>query len=493
MRTTHLLLGIALVATVTVQRPSIGLEPGIFKMHPLGGGGALPAEGPVIKVPYDRIQRRYVAIDEEPLSLRVKVSASCAKIKFQGLALDAAGQRIPVSTSGLSKTTGTCGGFSGTTTVTTSKVTTAALADVVPNPVATCNADLASFVQQDQHGKAQKGWARQYDNVLPIELNAFCRDEPKKGLGFSEAPHATLTDSARSPVWLHCGPAAVFRTETSSAGVKAKKSGLQSAHVFVNPPANADYRGSCPKELAFGGEIQYLRAPGPDPVTVRYRYRTHDGAVSPILTTAVMESGKKNITYWKREFGGGSPTGALAAPGGGSGSRVVQGWVQLEVLASDNEVIEQDRANFKLTCEPQRVAASYPSKVAMPDIELEKGTIPPNIELKKGITSNLKGTLADLIVKSWQPAPTSPTTLRIEVANVGAADSPATDLAVFYHRSGRIMKKSFDVPTLQAGQSRWIVADLRSPLANAERLTARINDSGNVKESNGTNNAFTVK
>jgi hypothetical protein len=55
------------------------------------------------------------------------------------------------------------------------------------------------------------------------------------------------------------------------------------------------------------------------------------------------------------------------------------------------------------------------------------------------------------------------------------------------------MKKSFAVPPLARGESRWIAADVGSPLEYASHLTARVNDSGAVQESNLTNNTLTVK
>ena len=483
------LVSITVLAAVAVgadrSTPTVSFKPGTFKMLKLGGGGFVPAAGPVIRVEYDKTHRRYSNIDQKPLDLRATVIAACAKMKLEQLAIKTLGQEYPVSTSGLSHSHGV---YTGTTTFTTNQVSTAALASVVPDPVATCNADMEAFVQKDQHGKVQKGWARQYDDALQAELVASCKGEETKKGGFAQPPPiATPRGSARFPVWVHCGAAPVFKVEgTSPKNVPVKKSGFQSASVFVNPPANADYRGACPKEIAFGGDVEYLLPPGGSS-DIRYRYRTNDGGISPVFTTTITKSGKKNINYWKREFGGGggNPSGNLAAPGAGSGTRVIDGIVRLEVLGPDGTVIGQDHMNFKVTCQPTRVSGDSAGPAG--------GGLASPPAASVGRATQARVELSDLVIRSTKTMATSPTTLQIEIANVGSAASQPTTVAVFYERSGHVVKKSFDVPILGPNQSRWITADLRSPLAHADRLTARVNDSGGAQESDMSNNARTIK
>jgi hypothetical protein len=262
--------------------------------------------------------------------------------------------------------------------------------------------------------------------------------------------------------------------------VPAKKSGFQSVRVFVNPPANANYKGPCPKEIAFGGEIEYL---GGVPVQFRYRYRTHDGATSPVLSTTITKAGTTNISYWKHEFGSGGPVKGFKAPVA-SGARLIDGGVRLEVLNSDGEVIGQDETSVRLACQPQRVPGPDPQPDRLTEGGAQKPPLPP---------AGLGASLADLVITSAEPAPNAPTTLRIVVANTGQGRSSATTLAVFYHRSGHVVKKSFDVPALDPGATRRIIADLRSPIAHAEQLIARINDSGGAQESDLSNNSITIK
>lgn len=468
-----LLVTMSIVAVASAQRgrPIVSFKSGPFKMNKLDGGGAVPVSGPIVKVLYDRTQRRYLQIDQEPLELRATVTAACADMKLKDLTLTTLGATVRVRGSGLSNLAGV---LTGSTTITTNEISTAKLASVVPDPVATCNADLEAMVKQDQHGKAQKGWARTYDNALLAELTAHCEGEPKKKGGFEEPPAiATPSASERFPVWVHCGPAQVFRVETSSPKVPVKKSGFQSVRVFVNPPANAKYQGPCPKEIAFGGEIEYLMPSDGVPVQVRYRYRTHDGASSPVLSTTITRAGTTNISYWKHEFGSSGPVKGFKAPSG-SGAQLIDGGVRLEVLSADGKVIGQDETSVRLVCQPQQIPVPTPAQK------------PPPL-------AGVGGSLADLVITSAEPAPSAPTTLRIVVANTGQGRSSATTVTVFYQRSGRVVKHSFDVPPLDPGASRRITADLKSPIAHAERLTARINESGRAQESDLSNNSFTIK
>jgi len=471
-----LLLTMSIVAVASAQRgsPIVSFESGPFKMNKLEGGGAVPESGPVVKVLYDRTQRRYLQIDQEPLELRATLTAACADMKLKDLTLTTLGATVRVRGSGLSNLAGV---LTGSTTITTNEISTAKLASVVPDPVATCNADLEAMVKQDQHGKIQKGWARTYDNALLAELTAHCEGEARKKGGFVEPPAiATPSASERFPVWVHCGPASVHRVEAPTPKVPAKKFGFQAVRVSVNPPANANYKGPCPKEIAFGGEIEYLMPSEGAPFQIRYRYRTHDGATSPVLSTTITRAGTTNISGWKHEFGSGGPVkGFKAQAAGASGAHLIDGGVRLEVLGADSKVIGQDETSVRLVCQPQQIPVPTPAQKPPPPL------------------AGPGGSLADLVITSAEPAPNAPTTLRIAVANTGQGRSSATTLTVFYHRSGHVVKHSFDVPPLDPGATRRIVADLKSPIAHAERLTARINESGRAQESDLSNNSITIK
>lgn len=220
----YIVLALTLTAAtgVLLAQVSVSVKPATFKMVTLGGGGSVPTTGPVIRVAFDRTQRRYLSIDEEPLELRATIALTCGANKFTGMSLAAAGAVIPVDTIGLGKGGG---GFSGTKTITTNAVTTRALDNAsVPDPVALCNKDLDVLVDAGAYGKAQKGWARRFDNALPVTLSLRCVGPKKKKGGFEE-PGALYEESSmtRFPVWVHCGPAAVF-TSSPGSQPRAKRS-----------------------------------------------------------------------------------------------------------------------------------------------------------------------------------------------------------------------------------------------------------------------------
>ena len=207
--------GLAASGTVLLAQLSVSVKPGLFKMRTIGGNTAIPLTGPVIRVLYDRTQRRYLSIDEEPLELRVALTTSCGSADFRDMSLAVAGVDIPVSGIGLAKTGN---GYSGTATVTSNAVTTRALDNAsVPNPVSTCNADLDALVGKKDFGTAQDGWARRYDNALPATLTLHCQGKATKKGGFKEPP-ALYEEAAttRFPVWVHCGAAAVFGSSPKS-------------------------------------------------------------------------------------------------------------------------------------------------------------------------------------------------------------------------------------------------------------------------------------
>jgi hypothetical protein len=207
---------------VLLAQISLNVRPPTFKMQPLKGGGAVPLNGPVIRVPYDGLQRRYLAVDHEPLELDVVISASCGTRRFSGLSMQVAGADVPVSTAGFGKGDGI---FSGSTTVTTNAVTTAALVSKhVPNPVSLCNADLDALVKAGNHGQAQGGWTRRFDDVLVTSFSLSCVGPTVKKGSFSEpgAIYVARTATVRHPAWVHCLPAAVFKPSDDQPQPRAR-------------------------------------------------------------------------------------------------------------------------------------------------------------------------------------------------------------------------------------------------------------------------------
>ena len=242
---------------------------------------------------------------------------------------------------------------------------------------------------------------------------------------------------------------------------------MRAAQVWVNPKSDASYRGGCPKDLRFGGSVEYTAGPGVD-TTIRYRYRTHDNETSEVYTTHITGSDSKNLRSWQRTFGAAGSRGSVAASGAG-GKRVIDGWVKLEILDGNN-IEAEDRADFSLSCEPQRTKSEPP-----PDATPVVATL----------------SLPDLVIQAANERDAR--TLSIQVANIGALPASPTALQLFYHRSGQVMKKSFPVPAIAANQTAWIVANVGSPLAAASQILLRVDDPSSVVEKDETNNGYKVK
>jgi len=229
-----------------------------------------------------------------------------------------------------------------------------------------CNDDLGVLVANKKQGVAQKGWARKIDLAFPVEFSVACSQPDNSKKVFKDPPkfyNATVKE--KLPVWIHCGPAAVFATTQPAPKPAGKKAGVQSARVWDNPSSNADYRGECPATLNFGGEIAFAGSKDAKPSNIRYRYRTKEGDESPVFSTEFLGSASKNIHYWKKTFGGSDPAQTLAAPGAASAQKVINSWIRLEVLDKSDGVISSDQTNIKITCQPKR--AGDPGKIKAQD------------------------------------------------------------------------------------------------------------------------------
>ena len=359
---------IVTVIAVNAQRIAVGFSPGPWSMSQGPAGDPLPRTGPVVFVPYDERQRGYVTVKPEPLGLVMTLNANCAGKagKSSSLDIQIAGQPGSVSYSTLGRAQGN---FEGTTTAATKEPVHRFVSELrIPNPVATCNKDLDAMLAGRKYGEAQRGWARRFDDGMQVTLKLNCVEKDDEGVAFTTPGkwHETST-SVSFPVWLHCGPAAVHETTRGGGRPPVKTAGVQSAEVWVNPRANADYKGACPKTLNFGGSIDFAGASGTS-ARVRYRYRTHDNATSPVYEVTFDGSGRKNLHFWQREFGGSSPTGTLTAKGGASQPKVVDGFVQLEVLGNADQVTATDRMRFRLTCAAPGAPNRIKGGTARPDV-----------------------------------------------------------------------------------------------------------------------------
>lgn len=342
---------------------SASFSPGPFKMLDLGQG-SVPVQGPIIHLTYDKDRRRYTQVDRDALEFPANVQTDCNGHNYAGTTLKVNGTIVPFSNAGLEKTGS---GFSGRKTISTQDILTLDLPTPgVSDPVALCNDDLDVLVANKKQGVAQKGWARKIDLAFPVEFSVACSEPDKSKKIFKDPPKFyNATDKEKLPVWIHCGPAAVFATSTPPPKHPGKKAGVQSARVWVNPSSQADYHGECPATLNFGGEIAFVGSKDAKPSNIRYRYRTKEGDQSPVFSTEFLGSASKNIHYWKKTFGASDPGKTLAAPGAGAAQKVINSWVRLEVLDKNDAVVSTDQASIKITCEPKRIGD--PGKIKAQD------------------------------------------------------------------------------------------------------------------------------
>ena len=96
--------------------------------------------------------------------------------------------------------------------------------------------------------------------------------------------------------------------------------------------------------------------------------------------------------------------------------------------------------------------------------------------------------LPDLVIRQAQAVPNDDRQLRVNVVNTGRAKAGACNLKLFYHRSGKIMIRNTPVPEIPAGGNDWVLVNIGSPIANASKVTLRVDDPNQVPESNEGNN-----
>ena len=97
---------------------------------------------------------------------------------------------------------------------------------------------------------------------------------------------------------------------------------------------------------------------------------------------------------------------------------------------------------------------------------------------------------ADLFVEDIQLTPSRPTQLRVRVANQGLLAATPTELKVYLEGSEGYEEITAPVPLLKPGDRQWLVIYTRSPLAEARRLSLRIDEPSQIDEADEDNNLF---
>jgi subtilase family serine protease len=92
-----------------------------------------------------------------------------------------------------------------------------------------------------------------------------------------------------------------------------------------------------------------------------------------------------------------------------------------------------------------------------------------------------------------QAEPADDRRLRVQVVNEGNKNAGGCTLKLFYHRSGKVMVRTFAVSSIPAGETLWMSINMGSPAAAASKITMRVDDPSVVKESNEGNNTHVFK
>lgn len=117
------------------------------------------------------------------------------------------------------------------------------------------------------------------------------------------------------------------------------------------------------------------------------------------------------------------------------------------------------------------------------------------IQPAQGSPSNLAttATLPNLIIRDVKPVPGTDSKLNAQIYNQGVANAAKTSVKLFYHRSSKVMTRSGNVPALVANGFQWVVIDVGSPIANASKVTLRVDDPNTVSETNELDNNYKYK
>ena len=99
----------------------------------------------------------------------------------------------------------------------------------------------------------------------------------------------------------------------------------------------------------------------------------------------------------------------------------------------------------------------------------------------------------DLVIVDAQVAPANPNRLRVRVANQGLAPAADTRMELVYQAGGRATPMGAAVPSLKAGERRWLIVEVGAPPTNAEAVTLRIDEPSLVIESDEGNNGYRFK
>jgi CARDB len=247
-----------------------------------------------------------------------------------------------------------------------------------------------------------------------------------------------------------------------------------------------NFQGPCPQEVTFNGAI---RVSGNGRVT--YQFFDSEGPVSPIQSVDFTNEAERIVTF-KQRLPATAPVGGLAAtpppprpPGPqlapNTAPNVHSGFRVLRVLTPNR--MQSAPAFYRVTCEARPAPTTLTAPTPLPPAP------PPSAPVGIAALAHRP----DLIIVMVQALPRDPLRLRVVVKNQGDAPAGAARLRLSYRHGGRTQTEEVAVAPLPPGAGRAVVVQAPGPLAAAESVVLRIDDLGQVAESNEDNNDFRHK
>lgn len=218
------------------------------------------------------------------------------------------------------------------------------------DPVKQCNSVVIAhtFDGKPPAELLKNGFWIRTEEGLKARLSPGCV-KPTKCVGFCEDQYAG-SEIFWLPVWINCLPTGYVETHRLPPEPhRTKPEGHRLPGTFRSidlEAVNSPLKHVCPATVVFRGKFQSNRA-----VKGNYRFVGSDGYSSPSYPFSLAENGEQSVSRQRRvELA--PAAGGLAAPGGGSWPRIVNGWLQLEVTEDGTEARAHlsPRAAYRVDC-----------------------------------------------------------------------------------------------------------------------------------------------
>lgn len=197
---------------------------------------------------------------------------------------------------------------------------------------------------------SQGFWIRA-DGAVRASVKPGCVDRCDR-IGFCEDFYAG-GEPTTLPVWIHCMPTgyseAAHRLPPEPHRTKPEGQRLPGTFRSIDLAAvNSPLRHECPATVVFRGKFQSNKA-----VKGSYRLVGSDGYESPSYPFSLADGGERSVSWQRRVELPAAAGGGLAAPGGGSWPRKVEGWLQLEIDPDEagEDTRRSERAAYQVFCE----------------------------------------------------------------------------------------------------------------------------------------------